>query len=420
MIQTTKLTTVAALVTLYSVFPAQAGPTPIAQTPEPAPCGDWCDTLKGIGTVYKDGDGFFNEVKFFGRYQWQSAYIDGNDVNGDNFNETFSTHRRFRLGAQVKFADYFKLKANVNLVQDGRHAGLDLNWGLPDIGSPFDEAKITFDAGKAFGTGPFDALSFTYGRQKLKMSQEAHTSSKKIVTIERSALANKIYASARPVGLTMDYKKGDWKGAFAIFDTARYLDDDFDSVVGKWNNGLSYYASLTRNFQDDSALIVDFIYNDQDEELFVPQTTYEWATSIAYTGNCDKWGYTVNAIVGDNGEGILGSISPDRQGLFYGAIFTGTYWIAEDTLELVGQYQWQGSEEDEGIRTNSRYFRANKHDGDMNSGRGDSHHSLYAGLNWYLCGHNAKIMTGVEYQTIDTPDGDADATTLLLAYRMYF
>ena len=56
----------------------------------------------------------------------------------------------------------------------------------------------------------------------------------------------------------------------------------------------------------------------------------------------------------------------------------------------------------------------------MNSGRGDSHHSLYAGLNWYLCGHNAKIMTGVEYQTIDTPDGDEDATTLLLAYRMYF
>lgn len=416
--QTNKLATAATLAVLGSAAPAIAG-APTIEATEPAPCLDWCDTLKGIGTVYKDGEGFINEVKFFGRYQWQSAYIDGSDVNGDSFNETFATHRRFRLGGQIKFADYFKLKANVNLVQDGRHAGLDLNWGFPEIGSAFDEAKLTFDAGKAFGSGPFDALSFTYGRQKLKMSQEAHTSSKKIVTIERSALANKIYGSARPAGLTMDYKKGDWKGAFAIFDAARY-DDDLDSVVGKWDSGLSYYASLTRNFHDDSSLIVDFIYNDQDDELFVPQSTYEWATSIAYQGNCGKWGYIANAIVGDNGEGILGSLADDRQGLFYGAIFTGTYWIAEDTLELVGQYQWQGSEEDEGIRTNSRYFRANKHDGDVNSGRGDNHHSLYAGLNWYLCGHNAKIMTGVEYQTIDTPDGDADATTLLLAYRMYF
>ena len=29
-------------------------------------------------------------------------------------------------------------------------------------------------------------------------------------------------------------------------------------------------------------------------------------------------------------------------------------------------------------------------------------------------------MTGVEYQQLETADGDADAATLLLAYRMYF
>ena len=60
------------------------------------------------------------------------------------------------------------------------------------------------------------------------------------------------------------------------------------------------------------------------------------------------------------------------------------------------------------------------HGGEVNSGRGDSHHSLYAGLNWYLCGDNAKFMTGVEYQQLDTAAGDASATSLLLAYRMYF
>ena len=94
--------------------------------------------------------------------------------------------------------------------------------------------------------------------------------------------------------------------------------------------------------------------------------------------------------------------------------------IIEDKLEFAASYMYQASEEDEGIRAYSRYFRAGAHEGDVNSGRGDSHHSIYAGLNWYLCGQNSKVQVGVQYDTLDTPDGDASATTLWGAYRMYF
>ena len=97
------------------------------------------------------------------------------------------------------------------------------NWGFPDVAAAvFDEAKITFDAGKAFGTaGHATPCHFTYGRQKLTMSQEAHTSSKKIKTIERSALANTIYAVplAPSVSPWMEPKRFDWAGAVAILDT---------------------------------------------------------------------------------------------------------------------------------------------------------------------------------------------------------
>ena len=34
--------------------------------------------------------------------------------------------------------------------------------------------------------------------------------------------------------------------------------------------------------------------------------------------------------------------------------------------------------------------------------------------------HNAKIMTGVELETLDTAGGDVDALTLWLALRTYF
>jgi hypothetical protein len=54
------------------------------------------------------------------------------------------------------------------------------------------------------------------------------------------------------------------------------------------------------------------------------------------------------------------------------------------------------------------------------SGRGDEHHSVYGGLNYFLCGHNAKIMAGVEWETLQTMSGDVDALTWWLAWRMYF
>lgn len=416
-----KIAHAASAAVIASALPAIAGPTPIETT---EPCPDWCDTLKSIGTVYKNSENpYIQELKFFGRYQWQTGWISGDDVNGDSFNESFTTHRRFRLGGQMKFANYFKLKANVNLVADAKHTTLnEINWGFPDVASAvFDEAKLTFDAGKAFGSAGLDSLHLTYGRQKLKMSQEAHTSSKKIKTIERSALANTIYRSARPVGFTVDGSKGSWKGSLAVFSD-EISDSEWDTVAGGWGEGTAYYANLTKTFNNDDALIIDFIYHDDDSnEENLDWIGYDWATSIAYQGNCGRWGYIANAIVGDHGDvyDSDGNREEDRGDMFYGAILTGTYWIAEGTLEAVGQYQWQGSEESEGVRTNSRYFRADN-GGDVNSGRGDSHHSIYTGLNWYLCGDNAKLMGGVEYQHLDTPDGNADAFTFLFAFRTYF
>ena len=316
----------------------------------------------------------------------------------------------------MKFANYFKLKANVNLVRDLKPRGFDTDWGLPDDGlDAFDEAKLTFDAGKAFGLAGLDSLNFTYGRQKLKIGQEGHNSSKKIKTIERTSLGNMVYRSARPVGFTVDASKGSWKGAAAIYSD-KISEGIWDSVAGEWNGGLAYYVSATKTFDSNDQLIMDFIYHDDGATDLVDWIGYDWAASAAYAGNVDRWGYAANIIVGDHGDN---DIIPERGGAFYGGHLTGTYELVEGTLEAVGQYQWMGSSKSEGVRTNSRLFRADN-GGDVNSGRGDSHHSLYAGLNWYLCGDNAKFMTGVEYQNLNTPEGKADATTLWLAFRSYF
>jgi len=96
--------------------------------------------------------------------------------------------------------------------------------------------------------------------------------------------------------------------------------------------------------------------------------------------------------------------------------------IIADKLEFVTRYQFQGSSEDQGVRLNSRAVRnaASVNNADIDRGRGDAHHSIYAGLNYYLCGHRSKILAGVEYDTISAQDGNVDATTLWLAFRAYF
>ncbi len=146
---------------------------------------------------------------------------------------------------------------------------------------------------------------------------------------------------------------------------------------------------------------------------------YEWALAFGAEYDAGKWGLNADIIYGDNGDADYNGAN--RQDNFYGLQVTPWMWLIDEKLQLVGQYQYQGSEDSQGIRINSRYGRREVGPGINNGGgRGDSHHSIYGGLNYYLCGHNAKIQAGVEYQTLDAVGGDLDTTTYLLAFRTFF
>lgn len=403
-----KLNTAVALTAVGVSLPAFAGSDPVVDT-APASSGDWCTSLKTFGKFYSnESDPFIQELKFFGRFQAQYGYINGDDVNGDSFSEGFDTIRRFRMGTKIKFLNGFTLLGRANLVSDRTHSGGDRDFEYVN----WDELKLSYTFKDFAG---LDALTASYGRHKIAMGHESHTSSKKIKTVERSAISNKIYSN-RYTGLLLNAEKNDWEGTFGILS----LDDT--SGIGNWDHGTALYLSSAHKLGCGN-LVFDFFYNldagepigsTDDDEVGVG---YEWAASVSYDTKIGNWDLMVNAIVGDNGDDdYQGS---DRSGTFYGLVIMPSTYLIEDKLEFVARYAYQGSSEDEGIRTNSRYFRAD-HGGDVNSGRGDSHHSIYAGLNYFFCGHNSKLMVGAEYETLDTPDGDADATTLWAAYRIYF
>jgi len=354
-----------------------------------------------------------------GRFQYQVAYADGEGVNGRDFDETHDEYRRVRLGAKGKFLKYFGFKYQVNLVDDNRNTagGGDLDWGYHSI----DEAYLSFNLGKAISADGFDRLQLSYGSHKFLLSQEAHASSTKLFTVERSAISNKVYQSARSTGLRLDAIRGDWS-FLATIDSSTTDGADNKEFNG-WQDDEFYSVHIANQVDEALKVGFDFTYNGADAISEDSVLSYRWATSLHAVYDAGPWGVIGDLIYGDNGGADM-TANPNRQGDFWGFIVMPYYWIVDDQLQLVGQYQYAASDQSEGIRVNSRYGRA---DGtgaaplaDVNGGRGDRHDSFYAGLNYYLSGHNAKIQAGVEYQNMDTPRGDFDSTTLLLAFRSYF
>ena len=381
----------------------------------------WFSWLEGDpGRLYKNKKNrWLQELVLMGRFQYQLAYVDGNDVTNRSFSETHDEYRRTRLGAKGKFLQYFGFKYQVNLVDDSRNTadGGDLNWGYQDM----DEAYISLNLGKLIGADLIDQLQLSYGRQKFTFSQEAHTSSTKLLTIERSAISNKVYQSARPTGLKLDAVIRDWSFFAALYSST--TDGEDNQEFNGWQDDEIFHGHIANQVSASFKIGLDFTYNVADATREDSVLSYRWATSLRAVYEAGRWGVIGDLIYGDNGgSGMTGN--PNRQGEFWGFVVMPYYWIVEDQLQLVGQYQFATAEESEGIRVNSRYGRADGTGGaplgDVNGGRGDRHDSLYAGLNYYLAGHNAKIQAGIEYQEMDTPSGKFDSLSLLLAFRAYF
>ena len=344
-----------------------------ASAPAPSNNGSWCDSLNDFGKFYKnDNAGFIQEMKFFGRFQWQAASVDGEDFAGASVDDDFTEVRRLRIGTQIKFLNDFKLKVNANLEEGGPN---DHEFGYDGL----DEAKLTYSAGDILG---FEDVAITY---------------------ERSNIANYFYGSYRPTGVTVTGTKGGVIGTFSVFST------DSDDELAQWGEGLAYYGNLQFDAAGGGNVNLDLVYNDVDSGDVNLFSSFQWATSAAYTTEIGSWEVMANVLYGER----LGAEDDN----VYGIVLMPSTYLIDDSLEFVARYQYSNADDDD-LSLTSRY--AKRAGGTMGE-KGSENHTLYAGLNYYLCGHSSKIQVGVEYETMEQEDGDdADATTLWGAYRMYF
>lgn len=279
------------------------------------------------------------------------------------------------------------------------------------------------DVKDTLGVDGFDKLKIGYGARELAVSEEWNESSRRIKTVERSAISNKIWPFdseySNPTGIWIESSRDNVSTELGVFSSTQ------DDWLASWDDGHVVWGKAVFDVSENSKFDkTEVLLNGwyQDAEISEDRLGggLEWATSAAVRITEGPLGIRFNGILGDNGD----QTKAEREGSFWGFVVLPTYWLIDDKLEVVGRYQYQGSDNAQGIRLYSRHVRRADdalNIGLPNGGRGDEHHSFYTGLNYYISGNRIKIMAGIQYDDITSGGDDIyNGLSLFAAFRSYF
>ena len=384
-----------------------------------------CDALRNFGKFYENRESSgIQSSKLFLSYQHQIGAIDGEDINQKDFKDDFEEVRRFWMGLSGTFGTYWKYKA-VSQLSNDRHnypvssAGAYRQWGH----ETFRAANITFDAGKFWNVEKFDSMEIGYGRRTGRMADEWQRSSTMINCLERSSFSNKLWL--------YDKEKGNplaawikWKSGNNTFDTAIFS-GTYRDYIGGWNDSKVYYASWLGDFAETSSYELHqywLSYYKQDGSISEDRLAggNDWALAFVNRIGTAPWALHSTLAWGNNGD----QTSSIREGDFRGIVLMPMYWLKKDKFKLIGRYQYQKSSQAEGIKLNSRYIPladTRNSSIDLNSGRGDKHQAIYLGLNYYACGENLKLISGIQYDDLSSSGTDQfNGWTIGSSFRIWF
>lgn len=358
--------------------------------------GCFIDPLWNLAALYEaeDEGAFLQYFGLNGRYHGQYNWLDSNEGDNDDWE-----HRRSRLGFEAEFAGNVELYTSFNLNLDGG-----------DFFSDVDEAYLAWAPAKVF--------KLSAGKLKPKITQEYRTSSRKILTFERSQIVNQVVPdkiwgvliSGEGVGNPSTDSKTKKQGLAYELGLFSGAADEDDYALPTSEGGLAAYASLGYDFGKPGKIRADYFYQDGDAGNNLV-AAFDNVFSLSYEGRYldKKLGFVAN--------GIYGEGQSDGRGDVWGIILMPSYLVT-DSVEVVGRYTFSDSDSGDGLKLQSRYEDDAE---DLVSSRVGQYQSVYGGVNYYLCGHRLKLMAGVEYAHGERSGADNyESVTALAGVRLYF
>ena len=314
-------------------------------------------------------------VVFTGRWQHDLAIV---DTDATTYKE--SNIRRVRFGPRITFfRDYLF------------HAELEVN---PQERNPF-YVRFT-DLYVAWQKNPKSVIQV--GKQSIPFTQEGATSSKELITIDRSNLANNIWFGQEYMpGVSVGGRRGLWTYRGSVYSSGA-----MNREFGEFNGGLFTLLLVGYDFGKqlgvrEATLTANYIYQNPDRDLTAAQLNNLFTKRIDHTATIHfkleqpKFGFR-----GDVSKTNGYSNQPDILGMM-----AMPYYNVTDKWQAVARYTFLDSE--------ANGLILNTYENKILSGRGDEYRETYLGLNYFLYGHRLKIQTGVQFEDMKDTANDGGA-----------
>ncbi len=342
----------------------------VADTLADADEKSFCD-LFDRATLYSDpANPVIQNLAFTGRLQADAAIFDA--ARADAYEALL--WRRVRSGFKATLFNDFTIHSEVDL---------DLNDHDP-LYNQLTDAYVAWSPGEAF--------SLAVGKQGAAFTGDGSTSSKKLFRMERSLLSNNLWFTEEYFsGITAGGEVGNWVYNAGIFAS------DGGAEFGDFEAGYFGLLSIGYDFADalglDKAIVrADYVNNQPTGEGDLNTRPLRKVGSLNGHFERGDWGLLADIAAG---EGY--ALQSD---LF--AISIMPYYNLSDRFQLVASYNFVTSAGDNGVRID-------RYENRVVGGRSDEAHEFYAGVNYYLCGHQLKWQTGVEYTMANDNAGDGGA-----------
>lgn len=337
---------------------------------EAADGGSQYDNVWSRARLYAgDSDSIIDSVELSGRFQVDLAFVDAGLREHSEIDL-----RRLRLGVKVNFLDDFLFHVEADY---DSHDG-ELVYGR------LTDAYIEWS--------PSSALALTVGKHGAPFTLDGMTSSKELLTIDRSNLANNIW-------FTEEYIPGvSVAGTFnnLSYQTGFYSSGEINRGFGNSNGEEFWLGTIGYDFAgrlnaEAATLNLNLVENEADERNGFTRPL-ERVASLNFSMETDRWGLLTDI---SSAKGYLG------QSDLRGFMMMPFYDIGR-AAQIVARYTYVHSEGDNGVRF-ARY------ENELNVGRGDTYRELYLGANYYWYDHKLKLQSGLQYADMDDRAGDGGA-----------
>jgi phosphate-selective porin OprO/OprP len=268
--------------------------------------GNGFDRVWAKTRVYAgNDDSFFQSVQVSGRLQLDLAYVDSGDADHGELNV-----RRFRFGVKTVFLRHFTL-----------HLEADFD---PQEADPF-YTKLT-DAYLAWA--PRETFTLTAGKHSAGFTLDGMTSSKRLLTIDRSNLANNIWFTEEYIpGISV---KGETDRL--IYHLGVFSSGDKNREFGDLDGGRFLLVTLGHDFADrlgakEALLRINLVDNEPDPANGFTRPL-ERIGSLSFSYEKTRWGLRadLSAASGYSGQSDLWGF------------YLMPFYRPSDALELVGRF----------------------------------------------------------------------------------